>query len=117
MDNNTPYDKSGYPPPRQGTYHKRIDAFITRIEDRITLLLEGISIDELSAYERFQLAAKSDGLLLRLLPLLEKVEADEIERDNKSSNGYPMYSSIGELKLIPGQVDPKLVANLDDDKD
>ncbi len=108
MHNNTPYDESGLPapqagspPPRQGTYHKRIDASIARIEDCITLLLEGINIDELSAYERLQLAAKFDGLHLRLLPLLEKVEADEIESQSKD---YPRYSSIGERKLMPGEI-------------
>ena len=107
MDQNMLRDKSEHLPPRQGTYHKRIDAFITRIEDRITLLLEDISIDELSAYERLQLAAKFDGLLLRLLPLLEKVEADEIERQSKD---YPRYSILGERKLMPGEI-------LEDDED
>ncbi len=101
MDQNTLQDKSEHLPPRQGTYHKRIDAFITRIEDQITLLLEGISIDELSAYERLQLAAKFCGLHLRLLPLLGKVEADETE--SQSSNYSSMYSVLGERKLRAGQ--------------
>ncbi len=78
MDHNTPHDKSG-------AYNNRIDAHIARLEDLITHLLEGFCVDELSAYQREQLALKYRGLLLRLLRLQQKVEADETESHNKSS--------------------------------
>jgi hypothetical protein len=97
MNNNMSHDESEYPPSEQGTYKDRIDVLVARIEDHITLLLEGISIDELSAYEREQLATKYCGLLLRLLPLLGKVEADEAESHIKSFNVG--FNSIGEPKI------------------
>ncbi len=79
MDQNTLRDKSEHLPPRQGTYHKRIDALIARIEDRITLLDEGNRIDKLSANQREQLAVRYEGMLLRLQTLLHKIETDETE--------------------------------------
>ena len=69
MDHNTPHDKSG-------SYNNRIEAHIARLEDLNTRLLEDICIDELSAYQRVQLTLKYYGLLLRLLRLQQKVEAE-----------------------------------------
>ncbi len=79
MDQNTLQDKSEHLPSRQDTYHKRIDALIARMEDQITLLDEGNRIDKLSANQRAQLAARYEGMLLRLQTLLHKIEADETE--------------------------------------
>jgi hypothetical protein len=133
MDNNTPYDESENPSPGQDTYNNRIDVLVARIEDHITLLLEGISIDELSAYEREQLATKYCGLLVRLLTLGVKVEDDQPEgllsltlpimgKDDEAESRFKTidlsnYSLMGERKITPGKPTPRerLVLWVDED--
>ena len=106
MSNNSSHDDSENPPPGQeGTCKDRIDVLVARIENHITLLLEGISIDELSAYEREQLATKYCGLLLRLLTLGVKLEADEAS-SSASLEAISPLSIMGEPKIIPGKITP-----------
>jgi hypothetical protein len=97
VNNNMSHDESEDPSPGQSTCKDRIDALLARIEDHITLLHDGIRIDELSANEIEQSLSKYYGMSVRLLTLRVKVEADEPKSYIESS--IPMYSSIGEPKL------------------
>ena len=95
MNHNKPHDESEDPPYGQSTCKERIDALFARIEGEIDLLRECTS--ELSANEIEQSKARYYGVLVRLLTLRVKVEADEPKSYIESS--IPMYSSIGELKI------------------
>jgi hypothetical protein len=116
MNNNRSNDESENSPPGQSTCKDRIDVLLARIEDHITLLHDGIHIDELSANEIEQSLSKYYGMLVRLLTLRVKVEADEPKSYESS---IPMYSSIGELKLnISTAADsPEAYDDEDDDED
>ena len=87
------------------------------MEDHITLLLEGNRIDELSANQREQLAARYEGMLLRLRTLLHKIETDETESDIESSREAELAEVIGPYPFRPGtlgQTSPEVIAVLHD---
>src|SRR5579864_3962774 len=116
MDHNTPHDESEYLSPRQSAYN-RLHAHIARMDDRITLLLEGNRIDELSANQREQLAARYEGILLRLRTLIHKIETDETESDIESSREAELAEVIGPYLFRPGtlgQTSPEVIAVLHD---
>ena len=96
MNNNMSHEESENSPPGQSTCKDRIDALLARIEEDITFLHEGISIDELSTYECVQSLERYYGVFVRLLALRVKVEADE---PKSYSENLPMFSSIGEPKI------------------
>ena len=103
-------------PSEQSTCKDRIEDLIARIEDHITLLREYTSRDELSANEIEQSLSKYYGVLVRLLTLRVKVEANE---PKSYSENLPMYSIIGEPKIsISTAADsPESYDDEDDDED
>ena len=117
MNNNTPHDESGNPPPGQSTCKDRIDDLLARIEEDIDHLDEGRRIDELSANEIEQSIARLWSLKVRLLALLLKVETDKAESNTEWSKLISEVSIIGEPKITPGKPTPVRVAIPEDDED
>jgi hypothetical protein len=57
-------------------HRRRIDAWITKLEEKASELLEGADLDELSSKERIDLAMKCLGHIQRFVMVNQQLEAE-----------------------------------------